>query len=556
MTTAATPRLAVLTSWSDDPAAQRRIRRTMQALNEAFGLAVITGADTAGRLHDLDLDLVEATDDPVAALGRLDVEAPFAGIVVLGTMDRHCGEIRRTAKVPMVATLGGFADSNDAHAGRLATLAAHTDAVLCHDLDAIDDAVALHPAVADRLWMVGSDTEPAFAAAVVQRVRDQIEERPGLLILTPSADLYGSDRALLHALPAIVDAFPTVIASAVDGPFVRAARAEGAAVTVLDDFAARRKYLRPVALPGLALRSSRTLQDCRRLAQRHHVGLVYVNTVAVPTLPLLRAATGRPVVVHVHERALGGKTEARLIEAAARRGVTALIANSHFTAESVTPTDDQTVHVVYNGIEPADITPKRPAHRVVCPARLHPKKGQMGLIEATALLRDRGVDIDVTFVGDALPEHEYLATELQDRVDALDLGDRVEFAGHRSDIETIYADHGIVAVPSIVPEEFSLVAAEGQMRGLAAIVSGPGGASEVIAEGETGLVVPPTDVEALAAAIEELAGDPDRTAALGDAGHQRMLDHFTVSRYRDDLVGVLQAHLPDTSDDRRLEGSR
>ena len=50
------------------------------------------------------------------------------------------------------------------------------------------------------------------------------DTRPGLLILTPSADLYGSDRALLHALPAILDEARVVILSAVDGPFVDQAR--------------------------------------------------------------------------------------------------------------------------------------------------------------------------------------------------------------------------------------------------------------------------------------------------------------------------------------------
>ncbi|MCH7789125.1 MAG: glycosyltransferase family 4 protein, partial [Acidobacteria bacterium] len=102
-----------------------------------------------------------------------------------------------------------------------------------------------------------------------------------------------------------------------------------------------------------------------------------------------------------------------------------------------------------------------------------------------------------------------------------------------------YLSADVVVGPSVQPEEFSLVAAEGQMRGLAAVVTGPGGVCEVIADGETGLVVAPNDVGALTDALRTLAEQPDLRAAMGVAGRKRMIERFSAQRYRSDLARVV-----------------
>ena len=57
-----------------------------------------------------------------------------------------------------------------------------------------------------------------------------------------------------------------------------------------------------------------------------------------------------------------------------------------------------------------------------------------------------------------------------------------------------------------------------------------GGLPEIVADGETGLVVPPADAETLAEAIVSLAGDLARAAAMGEAGRERALEQFTPER--------------------------
>ena len=400
-----------------------------------------------------------------------------------------------------------------------------------------------------------------YRAEILTHLRHAVELRPSVLVLSPSADLYGSDRALAHALPGITERHPVVVALAASGPFEAEARRCGAAAMVTVDFAARRRYLRARRLPSLAVRSGRALWTLRRLCRRHRAELVYVNTVAVPVIPVLRRVLRRPVLIHVHERALGGRREARLIRWGLAAGADRVVVNSAWTGTTLAGVADDRLAVVHNGVDP---TPEPSAERsrrrtrrpgsirIVCVARLHPKKGHDTLVEAMGLLIGRGIDARLDIVGDALAEHRTLEADIRHRVDELRLASCVTFHGYHAQPGSFYDQADVVVVPSAFPEEFSLVAAEGQMRGLAAVVTGPGGVSEVVAHDETGIVVPPGDPGALADALARLAADPDLTATMGERGRRRMLDHFTAAGYRCRIAAVVDATIaaPTTIDSR------
>jgi glycosyltransferase involved in cell wall biosynthesis len=89
-----------------------------------------------------------------------------------------------------------------------------------------------------------------------------------------------------------------------------------------------------------------------------------------------------------------------------------------------------------------------------------------------------------------------------------------------------------VAVPSL-GEGFGMVALEAMERGRPVIASAVGGLPEIVSHGKTGLVVPPGDAPALAAAIVELAAEPVRARELGAAGRRRALAAFRQERCTD-----------------------
>jgi glycosyltransferase involved in cell wall biosynthesis len=97
--------------------------------------------------------------------------------------------------------------------------------------------------------------------------------------------------------------------------------------------------------------------------------------------------------------------------------------------------------------------------------------------------------------------------------------------------------------PSLGPEPFGLAVEEAMSRGRAVIGTVPGGHAETIADGETGLLVPSGDADALAAAMARLIGDPGLRRRLGEAGRRRAAALFTAERSMPRLEELYEAAL-------------
>ena len=187
--------------------------------------------------------------------------------------------------------------------------------------------------------------------------------------------------------------------------------------------------------------------------------------------------------------------------------------------------DVSSFEIVHYGIEPGPAPPSLPAApRLAVVGRLIPIKGHGVLLRALAAARADVPGITLEIAGEGALDAELRAT-----VAELGLDDSVSFLGHVSRVAGILERAEVVVVPSL-GEGFGMVALEAMERGRPVIASAVGGLPEIVDDGHTGLLVPPSDVDALAAAIRELAGDAARTAAFGAAGRERALAGFSQER--------------------------
>ena len=136
-------------------------------------------------------------------------------------------------------------------------------------------------------------------------------------------------------------------------------------------------------------------------------------------------------------------------------------------------------------------------------------------------------------------------TSVQERVREHDLADRVQFAGRLPDGElakTLRSSH-VLAVPSRY-EGFGIVYLEGMSFGLPALATRAGGATDIVTDGETGVLVDPDDSAAVAHELERFATDRDRLAEMGWAARRNYETHpdweETVGRVRDLLSDIVQ----------------
>jgi glycosyltransferase involved in cell wall biosynthesis len=360
---------------------------------------------------------------------------------------------------------------------------------------------------------------------------------PHLLVVAPSAELYGSDRALLAALPALVEVFTVTVAVPAPGPAVQRAQAAGADVVVLPDYALRRRHLQPREVGPWLARCAVAVARLHRRHRRRPVDLVYSNTLAAGIGPVLRLLWSCPHVLHVHECPRDPSWLPRALLRLARATASRVVCNSEYSRSFVLSHEprlaDRTV-VVHNGLDLPDAETGPPADgplRIACVARVHPKKGHGVLFEAAHLAAGSDSRWAIHLYGDALPEHAALREALDEQVARLGLTDTVDWHGFVEDVGQLYRGADVAVVPSVVPEEFSLVALEAQGLGLPVVATGPGGPSEVVVHEETGFVVPPGDAPALAAALRRLELDPTLRREMGRRGRDRARSVFSRSAY-------------------------
>ena len=174
--------------------------------------------------------------------------------------------------------------------------------------------------------------------------------------------------------------------------------------------------------------------------------------------------------------------------------------------------------------------------------RVAPEKGHNDLLEAMRLLADRHPCLRLVVVGDGSD-----MANLRREVSGKGLGKRVVFAGFRDDVNNVMAALDIVAVPSVWPEPCSAAIQQGMALGKPVVASRVGGTPEMVADGETGFLVPPSDPAALAGAISRLTDAPEERRKMGEGGRARVEAKFSLCRMVDEVEALYRCALGEAS---------
>ncbi|MGN7248249.1 glycosyltransferase family 4 protein [Janibacter anophelis] len=372
-------------------------------------------------------------------------------------------------------------------------------------------------------------------------------------ILDHTAQLGGVELALVRQMDALAgreDVEARVILFA-DGPLVDRLREGGHEVEVLpiDEGIGTTTRHEAAGLRTALTSAVGAAPFVRRLARRLReldVDVVHATTLKADLLgiPAARLAR-RPLVWHVRDRIapdyLPGAV-VRLMRTAAKHGPERVITNSRATAQTLPGAPGLTV--VHPGLAPAQIAPApRPAPpRVVIGivGRISPTKGQLEFVRATARIADRHPDATFRIIGSPMFGHEEHEGEIRREIERLGLIGRVEMPGFSDDPSAEYDAMTLAVHASPTPEPYGQVVAEAMARGVPVVATDAGGVPEIVEGGPepVGWLVPPGDVDALAAAMDEVLADPDGAERRGAAGWERARTALGIGPSTDTLIRV------------------
>jgi glycosyltransferase involved in cell wall biosynthesis len=177
-------------------------------------------------------------------------------------------------------------------------------------------------------------------------------------------------------------------------------------------------------------------------------------------------------------------------------------------------------------------------------------KGHACFLEAMAEVAQQTPGLRGLIIGESenTPKNREYYENLQSLTRSLGLGDKVIFTGFRDDVARLMCVLDVVVLSSSAPEPFGRVVIEGMAAGKPVVATKAGGVLDIVEDGVNGLLVPPGDPRAMAAAILSLLTDPERARCLAKAGQQRVREGFTVQQHVAAVQGVYDAIM------ERLEG--
>lgn len=292
-----------------------------------------------------------------------------------------------------------------------------------------------------------------------------------------------------------------------------------------------------------------TVADLRSLVLDQNVRIVHANgSRAMVYGGFAGFLAGKPVIWHVRIADKDGWLDRGLARMAAR-----IIVNSEAVRRRFPWVPDAKVRRIHNGIDLTRFVPQEPSGSlraalgltvqdrvIVSVGRFVPFKGYDVLIEAAALLHRTEPQLHWLLVGDG--EQRVRLTE---QCAAHGLSTHVHFVGWKDDVRPWLALGDLFVLPSLC-EHFGRVIVEAMAMGKPVVATDAGGVPEIVAHGETGLLVPPGDAERLAGAVLHLLHHRATRTRCGTAGRRRAERHFSLSGHAD-AVGALYEELIETS---------
>jgi glycosyltransferase involved in cell wall biosynthesis len=385
-----------------------------------------------------------------------------------------------------------------------------------------------------------------------------------VLYVSHTGLMSGAEGALLDLLVSLPPSVEATVACP-PGPFADRLRQQGFEVAALPALSGSFR-LDIGQIPRLLAQVVRAGRGMQELVSAAQVDLVHANSLRAGLVAgCVLAGRGVPVVVHAHD-ALPATRSAAIVRQILRLNARAVISISDYAARSLSGNGlDPRIHVLYNPLDTVRFDPETrtrlearhelglapDAPLVGLVGQISPWKGQETAIRIVAQLRERFPQLRLLIVGQAkftdratrYDNIGYLES-LHRLVVENGLEQQVEFWGERADVETIVRALDVALAPSW-EEPFGRSVIEAMSLQVPVLATNVGGPAEYVEDGVDGLLLPPTDIDAWAHALQGLLDSPETRAALGKRASLKVRSRFDRDTYAKAVLDVYDQVLRD-----------
>jgi glycosyltransferase involved in cell wall biosynthesis len=380
-----------------------------------------------------------------------------------------------------------------------------------------------------------------------------------ILFVHHANDMYGADIGLIHSIQSLDRQayFPIVIlpADMPTGMLSPELERLGVEYHFANLGILRRKYLKPRAILRLAIELLKGIAYVRSIARDRRVALVYTNTFVTVSGAIGGKLAGVPVLWHIREILSLPRPVRWLLCKTLGLCADRVVCISKAVRDSVlkeAPNLARKSVVVYNAVSVAandgvgkdiglreELRLPQGAPLVGMVGRISHWKGQEILAEAAALVLRNHRDAHFVAVGSYFADESHYLQKLTSLISDLGLDGKFHLVGYRSNVTDVYRALDVFVLPSMKPEPFGRVTVEAMMQGRAVIATNHGGTVELIEDGVTGMLVPPSDPTALAAAIESLLVDRPMREKMGRAAALYAKQNFGLPGYGSHMRNII-----------------
>jgi glycosyltransferase involved in cell wall biosynthesis len=360
-----------------------------------------------------------------------------------------------------------------------------------------------------------------------------------ILFLDQFSDLGGAQRCLIELLPAVRDrGWQAHVAAPGDGALGDRALALGASYHPIGSGPYQSGGKSISDLFHFARELPKLANEIATLAAGCEAGIVYVNGPRLLPAASIGLPNGVPLVFHCHSylRQHYAAALAGLSLVSARATV---IASCRFVAEPLSLYINSTV--VYNGVAPGGSPRPRPSlNRIGILGRIAPEKGQLDFLKAARLLPS-----NYQFVICGAPLFSNAAAlSYFEQVREAAAGLPVEFLGWRDDVNAVLSDLDLLVVPSTPVEATTRVILEAFAAGVPVVAANSGGIPEIVSDGETGFLTPPSDPAKLAARIHDAMTNPSALHRVAENARRAVGERYSLEQYQSRIMSILESLPP------------